>query len=296
MTEPEKKLTEEEQKLENEKAVDSALATMIVRLEAYIVPLINELFGESFPDNAKIRILNRKHIRSRMEGSFRRGNTDVIIEVAEALRDEALRLYHFTCEPWFDKTAIVRCVEHGCVIAEENAKITPEEITITIPNSGIIFLRPDDRILKKYTVISESPQRSEISYGIPTLQMKDYSIDRLFERKLLILIPFYFFRYMNEFEKIDSDEELLGKMENEVMDINTRLEAMKAKNELTAVQKQVVQELLLRVTDSLTAEYRNVRKIVDTIMSGYIARTKADEILEEGYSQGISQGERSGRR
>ena len=25
-------------------------------------------------------------------------------------------------------------------------------------------------------------------------------------------------------------------------------------------------------------------------MSGYIARTKADEILEEGYSQGISQG------
>jgi len=269
MTEPEKKLTEEEQKPENEKAVDSALATMVVRLEAYIVPLINELFGESFPDNAKIRILNRKHIHSRMEGSFRRGNTDVIIEVAEALRDEALRLYHFTCEPWFDKTAIVRCVEHGCVIAEENAKMTPEEIIITIPNSGIIFLRPDDRILKKYTVISESPQRSEISYGIPTLQMKDYSIDRLFERKLLILIPFYFFRYVNEFEKIDSDEELLGKMENEVMDINTRLEAMKAKNELTAVQKQVVQELLLRVTDSLTAEYRNVRKMVDTRMSGY---------------------------
>ena len=269
MTEPEKKLTEEEQKLENEKAVDSALATMVVRLEAYIVPLINELFGESFPDNAKIRILNRKHIHSRMEGSFRRGNTDVIIEVAEALRDEALRLYHFTCEPWFDKTAIVRCVEHGCVIAEENAKMTPEEIIITIPNSGIIFLRPDDRILKKYTVISESPQRSEISYGIPTLQMKDYSIDRLFERKLLILIPFYFFRYVNEFEKIDSDEELLGKMENEVMDINTHLEAMKAKNELTAVQKQVVQELLLRVTDSLTAEYRNVRKMVDTRMSGY---------------------------
>lgn len=269
MTEPEKKLTEEEQKLENEKAVDSALATMVVRLEAYIVPLINELFGESFPDNAKIRILNRKHIHSRMEGSFRRGNTDVIIEVAEALRDEALRLYHFTCEPWFDKTAIVRCVEHGCVIAEENAKMTPEEIIITIPNSGIIFLRPDDRILPKYTVISESPQRSEISYGIPTLQMKDYSIDRLFERKLLILIPFYFFRYVNEFEKIDSDEELLGKMENEVMDINTRLEAMKAKNELTAVQKQVVQELLLRVTDSLTAEYRNVRKMVDTRMSGY---------------------------
>jgi len=269
MTEPEKKLTEEEQKLENEKAVDSALATMVVRLEAYIVPLINELFGESFPDNAKIRILNRKHIHSRMEGSFRRGNTDVIIEVAEALRDEALRLYHFTCEPWFDKTAIVRCVEHGCVIAEENAKMTTEEITITIPNSGIIFLRPDDRILKKYMVISESPQRSEISYGIPTLQMKDYSIDRLFERKLLILIPFYFFRYVNEFEKIDSDEELLGKMENEVMDINTRLEAMKAKNELTAVQKQVVQEMLLRVTDSLTAEYRNVRKMVDTRMSGY---------------------------
>ena len=74
---------------------------------------------------------------------------------------------------------------------------------------------------------------------------------------------------MNEFEKIDSDEELLGKMENEVIDINTRLEAMKAKKELTAVQKQVVQELILRVTDSLTENYRNVRKMVDTEMSGY---------------------------
>ena len=261
MTEPEMEFAAEEQKLEIEKTVDSALAAMVVRLERYIVPLINELFGESFPDNAKIRILNRKHIRSRMEGSFRRGNTDVIIEVAEAFRDEALRLYHFTCEPWFDNSAVVRCAEHGYVIAEENAKMTPEEIIITIPNSGIIFLRPDDRIPKKYTVNSEFPQRSGMSYGIPTLQMKDYSIDRLFERKLLILIPFYFFRYVNEFEKIDSDEELLGKMENEVIDINTRLEAMKAKKELTAVQKQVVQELILRVTDSLTENYRTVQTI-----------------------------------
>ena len=40
------------------------------------------------------------------------------------------------------------------------------------------------------------------------------------------------------------------------------------------------------MTDSLTGKYRNVRKKVDTIMSGYIARTKADEILEEGISQG----------
>ena len=53
------------------------------------------------------------------------------------------------------------------------------------------------------------------------------------------------------------------------MDINTRLEAMKAKKELTAGQKQVVQELILRVTDSLTENYRNVRKMVDTGMSGY---------------------------
>jgi len=37
-------------------------------------------------------------------------------------------------------------------------------------------------------------------------------------------------------------------------------------------------------------EHRNIRKRVDDIMSGYIARTKADEILEQGIEQGIEKG------
>ena len=44
--------SDEEQILKNEKTYDLALAAMVVKLSNFVVPLINEVFHESFTEKA----------------------------------------------------------------------------------------------------------------------------------------------------------------------------------------------------------------------------------------------------
>ena len=46
-----------------------------------------------------------------------------------------------------------------------------------------------------------------MSYSVPTLQIKDYTVDELFEKKLLILLPFYLFKFVNEFDEMEENAE-----------------------------------------------------------------------------------------
>ena len=44
-----------------------------------------------------------------------------------------------------------------------------------------------------------------------------------------------------------------------------------------------------RVSDKLLKNYQKIREGVDSIMSGYILRTAADDILEQGIEKGQEQ-------
>ena len=43
----------------------------------------------------------------------------------------------------------------------------------------------------------------EVSYKVPVIKM-EYSIDEIFEKKLLFLIPFYIFIYEKEFPEMEN--------------------------------------------------------------------------------------------
>ena len=75
-----------------------------------------------------------------------------------------------------------------------------------------------------------------------------------------------------------------------MIDINQRVEALKKQGIITEYPKRSTQELLLRATDRLAVGFQNIKKKVDEIMSGALARTRADEILEQGLEQGLKQG------
>lgn len=84
MEEKEKQpLNEEDQKLINERTYDSALATLVIRLGWFVVPLINELFGENFSEKARVRIRNGKHIMPQADGSLKRRDSDAFVELYE---------------------------------------------------------------------------------------------------------------------------------------------------------------------------------------------------------------------
>ena len=158
------------------------------------------------------------------------------------------------------------------------------------PNSVIIFLRPDNRIPDYMTITHRGPNGAEMSYKVPAVQIRDYTIDDIFEKKLFILLPFYLFTFANNFKNIENDETGIQKIVEVLTYINRRLNNLYNINEIGAYQKRMILELMQRVSEKLTLKFRNIRKGVDSVMRGEVIRTQADEILERGIKQGIERG------
>ena len=281
------KLSDDELKLKNEKTYDNVLATLVIKMPELVVPFVNEVFSENFTDNAKVIIRYSKHVFNPGGGSLSRRETDTFLELSEIM---IKKCYHFECETWFDENIILRVAEYDSTLAFENIKKTGSGVLLEYPNSVIIFLRPDNRIPDYMTITHRGPNGAEMSYKVPAVQIRDYTIDDIFEKKLFILLPFYLFTFANNFKNIENDETGIQKIVEVLTYINRRLNNLYNINEIGAYQKRMILELMQRVSEKLTLKFRNIRKGVDSVMRGEVIRTQADEILERGIKQGIERG------
>ena len=87
---------------------------------------------------------------------------------------------------------------------------------------------------------------------------------------------------MNEFSEMEGDVNKRKDLENELQEISDRLNKLVELKEISVYQQRTTLRLLKRVSDRLTKDFHELREGVDKIMSGYIARTDADDILEQG--------------
>lgn len=159
--------SENDDRLTNEQTYDSALTTMIVKLERYVVPLVNEVFGTDYDSNTKVIFRNQKHIVPEADGSLKRRETDAYVELSDTVtaagkfnasaggtnesdRDDPIdpdrleivnmpsrtrvlprvRCYHFECETWYDQSIVLRIAEYASAVAAENAERTKDGVIL----------------------------------------------------------------------------------------------------------------------------------------------------------------------
>ena len=290
-----KTLNLDDKALSSEQTYDSALATMISKVQSCIVPLINEAFGEKFTENAKVEIENNKRVIAQIDGRLSRRETDAYVRISEMLGEFVQKCYHVECETWYDKSIVVRVAEYSSVIAADEAVVTKSGVELHFPNSVILFLRPNRAIPKKVTITHCAPNGEKLSYDVPTIQIADYSLDDIFDKKLLLLLPFALFRFANDFDEMEEDEGKRRKIGDALREIEERLDELLQAGEISAYQKLTIEDLLLRVSEKLTMRHEKIRKGVGEIMSGYILRTKADEWLDEAKQEGRIEGRQEGR-
>ena len=282
-------LSDEDKELSSEQTYDSALATMISKLVRFIIPLINEVFDEKFTKGATVEIKSSKHILAQIDGRLSRRETDAYVKLSEVIGQLVEKFYHIECETWYGKDIIVRIAEYSSVIALDNAQITADGVKLVYPYSVVIFLRPNNSIPKKLKITHCAPNGQEMYYDVPTIQIRDYTLDDIFKKDLLLLLPFYLFRFANEFEKMEEDENRRKKIDDALQEIEDRLNELLQEKTISVYQKLTIEDLLLRVSDKLTIKHKKVREGVNKIMSGYILKTRADELLEQGEEKGLKE-------
>ena len=134
------------------------------------------------------------------------------------------------------------------------------------------------------------------------LKVKEYSLDEIFEKKLLFLIPFYIFTYEAELENINCSEERLSRLIIEYNNIVERLEELNNVGVIDAYVMLAIKHMTKIVVRSLAVKYENVKKGVASGMGGEViefeakrirdaaleeGRLKAEAMLEEARAQGI---------
>lgn len=247
---------------------DDVFRTMVEKLPYLAVPLINEVFNTSYPENVEI-------IQLRNEDQQEDGEiiTDCCLKINR-------KLYHIECQSIDDTTMAIRMIEYDFAIAIENAQKRGRRYRIEFPRSCVIYLRSNKNTPDALEVEVVFPDGKMHLYHIPTVKLENYTKDIIFEKNLLMLLPFYVMRYEKKEHDVGENPEKMQQLLDEYEEIRQKLN-----EELTEAGKSDLYadltDWIVRIADYIFRNEDAARKGIKGIMQGKILKLKSEIIREE---------------
>ena len=262
----------------NNTIFDDVFRTMIEKMPYLAVPLINEVFHTSYPEDVKITQLRNEHQQ----------------EDGEIITDSCLligkKMYHIECQSTDDTTMTIRMIEYDFAIAIGNSEKQGRRYRIEFPRSCVLFLRSSENTPDYLEADVVFPDEKTHVYSIPTIKMADYTKDNLFEKNLLMLLPFYIMRYEKKEHDLSENPELFQVLLNEYEEIRVNLE-----KELTETGKSELYtdltKLIVKIADYIFRKEEDIRKGIGDIMGGKVLELESERLKAEGQAIGQAQGE-----
>jgi len=188
---------------------------------------------------------------------------------------------------------IVRMFEYDTQLALENREFISNILTVQFPDSAIVSLRHTKNTPEEMTVKVLTPG-GKVSYTVPVLKVKRYTIHELFEKKLFFLIPFHIFAYEKDFKELEENKKKLKQLEAEYASIRERLEIACQMGDLNRYAKAAILDMSRKVIEHIAVKYKNVAKGVSRTMGGKVLNYEAKDILNRGRAEGRMEGRREG--
>ena len=277
---------------------DDVFRTMLNDCSRFILPLLNEVFGENYDGTETIVFANDYHYQNKQKGAEDKIITDASFKV---IKGDIEKKYHLECQSTIDNSMVLRFFEYDSQIALDDAtieKIVGDDggkksdgvLTVTFPHSAVLYLRSNKNTGDVMTIRFVTPG-GELKYDIPIIRMQSYSLEDIWEKEIYLLIPFYIFTHEANFPKYNEDENLLQGLVNEFKEICIKMEELTQQGKMTELERRIIIELSKKVIDNIARKYERIRKGVDGIMGGKVIETEAKKM----YNKGILIGEENGR-
>ena len=269
---------------------DDVFRTLVNDCSKLIIPLINEAFGESYTGDEIIQFSPNEHFLNQQDGSEDKRITDTTF----AIVGKVTKRYHLECQSTLDYSILIRIFEYDAQIAlDQDSEIVGSRIIVSFPNTAVLFLRSNASTPDVMEIVIRTPG-GDISYDVPVMKVKSYSIEEIFDKGLLFLIPFYIFTYEASFKEINSSETLLDELKAEYEGIKTRLEQLSVDGVISEFYKRTILEMSEKVLVNLTSNYENIQEGVGSVMGGqvleYEAKRFRDQVMAEGKEIGREEG------
>ena len=272
--------------MENQKMAntpyDDVFRTLLNDCTPLIIPVINDVFGEQYSGNEEIIFSPNEHFLNRQGGNGDERITDSSFQI----RGKEIKRYHPECQSSPDSSLLVRFFEYGTQIALDEGEIRGgNTLTVTLPHSAVLFLRCRASTPDTLKIRIETPGGS-LEYDIPAIKSQKYTLLEIFDKKLLLLLPFYIFSHENRFAEYETDAAKLRGLQAEYAEIRNRLEGMAECGEISEYVKCTITDMSEKVLEHIAAKYNTVRKGVKAIMGGKVLEYEAKTIKREGIAEG----------
>ena len=262
----------------NNTIFDDVFRTMIEKMPYMAVPLINEVFHTSYPQDVPIVQLRNEHQQ----------------ENGEIITDSCLKiggkLYHIECQSVDDTTMAIRMIEYDFSIAVENAHKQGRRYRMDFPKSCVLYLRSGNNTPDFLEVELVLPDENTVLYRIPAIKLEAYTKDSIFEKNLLMLLPFYIMRYEKDIHEMSENPELFQRLLNEYEEIRMNLVIELSGADKTALYMDL-NKLIIKIADYICQSEEVVRKGIGEIMGGKVLELESERLRAEGEIRGEAKGE-----
>ena len=264
---------------------DGAFRTILNDCRKLIIPVINEIFSEHYTGEEEIRFFPNEHFLDQQDAADKERITDTNFQIIGI----TAKKYHLECESSLpDGRITIRLFEYDAQIALDEGEVTEETLTVTFPNTAVMYLRAYKKTPDKMKYVIITPGGT-VQYDVPIMKVQSYSLDEIFEKRLLMLIPFYIFSHEKSFSEYNNNEQKLEELKAEYRIILERLDDLENQGIIGAFDKRTIIELSSDVIREIARKYENVQKGIGAMMRGPLIQTEARTILNRGISQGISE-------
>ena len=264
---------------------DDVFRTLLSDCSPLIIPVINEIFGEHYSGREKITFSPNEHFLKQQDGNEEKRITDTSFRI----EGKETKKYHLECQSSTDNSMLVRFFEYDTQIALDGGEIKGIIHTVTLPHSAVLFLRhhastPDSLKIRMVT------PGGTVEYDIHVIKSQQYTLEKIFEKNLLFLIPFYIFSHEAQFEEYEKDKAKLKLLQAEYEGIKNKLEELSATETISEYTRCTIMDMSNKVLEHIALKYNSVKEGVKAVMGGKVLEYEAKAIKREGIEQGIEQG------
>lgn len=261
---------------------DDVFRTIAQKMPFLLIPLINEVFKTTYTEDQEFEQLRNEHYEK-----FGKIITDSIIRIGG-------RLYHIECQSEKDGDMALRMVEYDFAIALEHSSKTENNIIeINFPESCVLYIRNHREMPNYHKARVRFADGQTVTYQVPVIRAQDYTVNKIFEKRLLLLLPYHILRYEHFLKSNSTNQKKLDKLLDDYQKICEKLLQIQEMEGKVQLSINLV-HLINQIADYIIPEENPVRERIGEVMGGKILQLASERLLEEGKSLGITEGKTLG--
>lgn len=269
-----------EEKKRREKLYDDAFATLVEEYPQILIPAINEVFHTLYSENEKVTLYRNEHHEK---------DGEIITDVYAGIKEN---FYHIECQSKEDDTMELRMLRYDFAIAWKNTVWENGYCEVQFPKSCVLYLRSTQSTPDELSIKLILQDEQSIVYTVPIVKLKEYGREEIFQKNLMLFLPFYSMRYEEAIKKNNLRE--LEQMHMEIDEILTSLETRRAQAEKKGVY-YTVDELFRKINRRISERNLECQERMDEVMGGHVLELESLKIIhqerDEGRAEGISVGD-----